>query len=94
MRYRSLVRNLACFALIAGWTAVAAAAVKLPAIFGDDMVLQRGRPVPVWGWADKGEKVTVSIAGQTLTTKADQQGRLFFFSFYARQMRKRVNSRS
>ena len=75
MRYRSLVRILACFALIAGWTAVAAAAVKLPAIFGDDMVLQRGRPVPVWGWAERGEEVNVSIAGQNLTTKADQQGR-------------------
>ena len=75
MRCRCIVRILVCFALIAGWTAIAAAAVKLPAIFGDDMVLQRGRPVPVWGWADKGEKVTGSIAGQTLATKADQQGR-------------------
>lgn len=75
MRCRSFVRFLACFTLIAGWTAVAAAAVKLPAVFGDDMVLQRGRPVPVWGWADKDEEVAVSIAGQTLTTKADENGR-------------------
>ena len=31
--------------------------VKLPKIFGDNMVLQREMPVPVWGWAEKGEKV-------------------------------------
>ena len=39
--------------------------VKLPAMFTDHAVLQRDMPVPVWGWADPGEKVTVTIAGQT-----------------------------
>ena len=34
------------------------------------MVLQQGMSVPVWGWADPGEKVTVSIAGQTQTATA------------------------
>ena len=38
------------------------AAIKLPAIIGDNMVLQRDRPVPIWGWADKGEEVTVTVA--------------------------------
>jgi sialate O-acetylesterase len=56
-------------------SAVAQAAVKLPAIFGDDMVLQRGQPVPIWGWADKGEEVTVTIAGQKHVTKAGDDGR-------------------
>ncbi len=74
MRYRRFARVLACFALV-GWAAVAAAAVKLPAVFNDNMVLQRGQPVPVWGWADKGEDVTVTIAGQTLTAKAGDDGR-------------------
>lgn len=56
--------------------AVAAhAAVRLPAVFGDHMVLQRGMPVPVWGWADAGEKVSVSFAGQTVTATADDKGR-------------------
>ena len=35
----------------------------LPAIFGDHMVLQRGGEIPVWGWADPGESITVSMAG-------------------------------
>ncbi len=42
----------------------ARADVKLPAIFGDHMVLQQGAKVPVWGWAEPGEKVTVSLGGQ------------------------------
>jgi sialate O-acetylesterase len=51
------------------------AEVKLPAIFSDHAVLQRDMPVPVWGWADPGEEVTVSIAGQTQKTTADDKGK-------------------
>jgi sialate O-acetylesterase len=43
-------------------------------LFTDNMVLQRDMPVPVWGWADPGEEVTVSMAGQTHTTNADDAG--------------------
>ncbi len=50
------------------------AALKLPAMFTDHAVLQRGMPVPVWGTAEPGEQVTVAIAGQTLKTKADKKG--------------------
>jgi sialate O-acetylesterase len=39
------------------------------------MVLQADREVPVWGWADPGEEVTVAIAGQTKTAKADPKGK-------------------
>jgi sialate O-acetylesterase len=62
-------------ALVVGLAATSAAAVKLPAIIGDNMVLQSDQPVPIWGWADKGEEVTVTIAGQTQTTKAGDDGR-------------------
>lgn len=51
------------------------AAVKLPSIFTDHMVLQRDMPVPVWGKADPGEEVTVEFAGQKKTTKADASGK-------------------
>ncbi len=44
--------------------------VKPAALFSNHMVLQQGMSVPVWGWADRGEKVTVSIAGQTQTATA------------------------
>ena len=50
--------------------------VKLPFIFANNMVLQRGIEIPVWGWADKGEEVTVNFAGQTLKTiTADENGK-------------------
>jgi sialate O-acetylesterase len=50
------------------------AAVKLPLVFSDHMVLQRDAPVPVWGWADAGEEITVAFAGQTKKAKADAKG--------------------
>jgi sialate O-acetylesterase len=52
----------------------AQAAVRLPRIFGNDMVLQQGQPVPVWGWADPAEQVTVEFAGQKKQTAAKPDG--------------------
>ena len=49
--------------------------VKAHSLFTDHMVLQRGVPVPVWGSADAGGTVTVSIAGQTASAVADAKGR-------------------
>ena len=44
------------------------AEVRLPALFSDNMVLQQAMPVPVWGWADDGEVVTVKFRGQRVST--------------------------
>jgi len=49
--------------------------VQLASIFGDSMVLQCELPVPVWGWADPGEEVSVSLGDQIKTAKADNDGR-------------------
>ena len=48
------------------------AEIRCPPLFGEHMVLQRDRPVPVWGDAAPGERVTVEFAGQTTATSADQ----------------------
>lgn len=53
----------------------ARAEVWLPSIFGDHMVLQQGLKLPVWGKADPGEKVTVSIAGKINEATADADGK-------------------
>lgn len=50
------------------------AEIKLSKIFTPHMVLQRGISVPVWGTASPGEKVSVSFAGQTKATTADDKG--------------------
>lgn len=67
------------------WVAVAAAVaaavtslrgdVTLPGVFSDHAVLLRSDAVPVWGWAQPGEEVTVEIAGRTARTTADAGGR-------------------
>jgi len=49
--------------------------VSLPSIIGENMVLQQGKPIPIWGWADAGEKVTVKIDRRKETTTADRNGR-------------------
>ncbi len=73
-RPRSLAWGL-CLgaALLAAPTAQAD--VKLPALFTSHMVLQRGLPDRVWGTAEPGEEVTVSITGQTKTGKAGGDGK-------------------
>jgi sialate O-acetylesterase len=48
--------------------------VTLPRIFSHNMVLQRNKPIPVWGWAAAGEKVTVEFNKQKKTVKADKAG--------------------
>ena len=53
---------------------VARADVKLPPIISDHMVLQRDVAAPLWGTASPGEEITVTLAGQTKSTKADDKG--------------------
>ncbi len=48
----------------------ALADVSLPKLLSDGAVLQRGKPIHIWGWADKGEQVAVTFAGKTLKTRA------------------------
>src|SRR5580704_7525535 len=48
--------------------------VKLAGIFGDHMVLQQGVTLPVWGWADRGEQVTVTVGNDNATTTAAADG--------------------
>lgn len=69
--------------LIAGLTLGAAvlaavpavANVTLPHVFGSHMVLQRDQPLPVWGWAEPGEKVSVQLGDQAaVTTVANPSG--------------------
>jgi sialate O-acetylesterase len=49
--------------------------VKMPAIFSDHMVLQQDGNIPVWGWADPGEAVAVTLGDDTAKTTADGGGK-------------------
>ncbi len=62
--------------LLVGLAALPAGAdVRLPGFFTDHMVLQRHMPVPVWGWAEAGEKVVVSLREQKAETTASADGK-------------------
>lgn len=60
--------------LIAAGVPAVRADVKLPKVFSSHMVLQRDRPLPIWGWADPGEEVTVQLDQASATTKTDALG--------------------
>ncbi len=74
MRTHTISCAVALAVLAAFTTCTFAMDLRLPRIFGDHMVLQRDKPVMVWGWADKGDTVTVEFAGQTQTAKAADDG--------------------
>jgi len=49
--------------------------VRLPSIISDHMVLQKAAKVPVWGWADPGERVVVTLNGQAVSATAGSDGK-------------------
>ena len=60
---------------IVGLPNVARSDVRLPAVIGDHMVLQRDLPVKIWGWADPAEEVTVTLGEAKATAQADAAGK-------------------
>jgi sialate O-acetylesterase len=57
------------------FAAVTRADVSLAPLFADHAVLQRDKPIPIWGRADAGEPVTVAFHGHTVSTTANSDGR-------------------
>jgi sialate O-acetylesterase len=74
MNLLRLDRLAAGLALVCCLAHDARADVKLPAVLGSHMVLQRDKPLPIWGTAEPGEEVAVEFAGQTKAAKADDKG--------------------
>jgi sialate O-acetylesterase len=62
-------------ALLAFCAAPAVADVRLPALLGSHMVLQRGQALRIWGWAAPGEGVSVSVGGVSGRATAGAEGR-------------------
>ena len=59
--FRHCLLLAACF-LVSGPSSHILAGPKLAAVFGNRMVLQRGRPLKIWGTADSQAKITVAFA--------------------------------
>lgn len=70
-----MIKRSMLAAAVAGlFTGTVLADVKLPAIFGDHMVLQQDQKLTIWGWADPGEKISVTVLEQGRAATADDQG--------------------
>lgn len=68
-------KTLPILALVLGLQPALLADVTLPAIISDHMVLEKSAKVPIWGKAEPGEKVTVTLDGKTATATADANGK-------------------
>lgn len=66
---------LACLVACSALVSNAFADVRLPGLMSDHMLLQRGVPARVFGWAAPGEAVSVTFRGQTVRTVTDALGR-------------------
>ncbi len=75
LRARLPLSFYAVFAALCVLSSHASAIVRLPAVISDHMVLQRAERVPVWGWAEPGEQVSVQMGDQLRRTRAGQDGR-------------------
>lgn len=67
---KNILTILACITCMLG-----TAQVRTARIFADSMVLQRDKPIPVWGWAGKGESISVSFHDKTQSTVAGPDGK-------------------
>jgi len=78
-KFYTLIFNFAVVLLLTGAGTVFAD-IKLPAIIGDNMVLQQGEKVAIWGWADPGEEVTVDVSWHSMkwAVTADKDGKWSF----------------
>ncbi len=60
---------------IAGFCFPAEANIRLPAIFSDGMVLQRDKPIRIWGASEPGEIIGIKFGDQAAVATADKKGK-------------------
>lgn len=76
---RKLLRSVRCFGLILVGTLLicnsALAELTVSKLFGDGMVLQRDKPVNIWGWAKPGGQIQAEFAGQRIDAKVAGDGK-------------------
>jgi len=68
-------KRLFLWAILLVCSVMTNAKVTLPQLFQSGMVMQRNQPIPIWGKADAGETITVTLNKKKVTTTADANGR-------------------
>jgi sialate O-acetylesterase len=74
MRTHTAIGVIALTSLLACCPRLGKCEAKLPGILSSHMVLQRDRPIHIWGWSAPGEKVTVEVHGISRDTIGDSLG--------------------
>ncbi len=69
------MKKIVIASIVCGFGSFTMAEVMLPKVIGSKMILQQGVEAPIWGWADQGEEVTVTFAGQRKKAMPDAEGR-------------------
>jgi sialate O-acetylesterase len=72
-KFTALLLLLSAF-LLAAFPLCASAAITLPKMLSDHAVLQRDRPIHLWGWATEGAKITAMFHQQSAFTVANDRG--------------------
>ncbi|SFE80420.1 sialate O-acetylesterase [Chitinophaga sp. CF118] len=75
MQLSTLFRSFFLFVVTCNLALYSYADVRLPALVGSNMVLQRNKPLHIWGWADKGEKVTITFLNSTYKATTAANGK-------------------
>ena len=69
------MKKFAIISLLALLCIQAAGAVRLPSVLCDGMVIQRNKPICIWGWADSHESFSLCWQGASHQVAADENGR-------------------
>ena len=74
MKFRLYFRLLNPVLLLLFISSTAVGEVRLPHVLASRMVLQRDAPVRIWGWAEAGEKITVTLGDAAQQVNANSEG--------------------
>ena len=74
MPVKAAARVIACAFLLASCSRIGMCEARLPGILSSHMVLQRDKPIHIWGWSDPGEKVSVAFHGASRDVTGDSLG--------------------
>lgn len=81
-----MIHQLAVIIVILLFAALpASAALKIHGIFGSHMVIQRDKPIKIWGWADTGSQVSVNFGNESAAATSAADGGLWEVTFPARE---------
>lgn len=69
------IKSFLFFPLLILGSVLAVGQIKMPQIFQNNMVLQRDKPIAVWGWAKPGEEVVVKLGSDQKAVKTDEKGK-------------------